>query len=138
MPPTLLEAQLVDDTLQSLPGWNGDTHTLWREVHLPPDLDQELRRQVDVDSTAMGHAAGAEQVEGGTRYVLTTHDVGGVSELDVALAARISDLAHQLSADQPGVDAVRRGDDDVDVEVGDTEGLELSTQPEKVRAQVRF
>jgi 4a-hydroxytetrahydrobiopterin dehydratase len=138
MPPTLLEGPLVDDTLKSLPGWSGDKHTLWREVHLPPDLDQELRRQVDVDSTAMGHAAEAEQVEGGTRYVLTTHDVGGVSELDVALAARISDLAHQLSSDEPGVHAVRRKDDDVDIDVGDTEALELSTQPEKVRAQVRF
>ena len=136
MPPTLLDEPLVDDTLQSLPGWNGDKHTLWREVHLPPHLDDELRRRVDVDSTAMGHAAEVERVDGGTRFVLTTHDVGGVSELDVALAAHISDLAHQLSPQEPGVEAVR--EDDVDVVVGDSDALELNTQPEKVRAMVRF
>jgi 4a-hydroxytetrahydrobiopterin dehydratase len=136
MPPTLLDEPLVDDTLQSLPGWNGDQHTLWREVRLPPRLDDELRRMVDVDSAAMGHDVDIERVEGGTRYVLTTHDVGGVSELDVALAAHISDLAHRLSQREPGVDAVR--DDEVDVVVGESDALELSTQPEKVRAQVRF
>ena len=136
MPPTLLDEPLVDDTLQSLPGWSGDRYTLWREVHLPPHLDEKLRRQVDVDSSAMGHAAEVERVDGGTRYVLTTHDVGGVSELDVALAAHISDLAHELSSREPGVEAVR--DDDVDVVVGESDALELHTQPEKVRAQVRF
>jgi 4a-hydroxytetrahydrobiopterin dehydratase len=137
MPPTLLDEPLVDDTLRSLPGWSGDQHALRRDVHLPPDLDEKLRHEVDVDSTAMGHSAEVESIEGGTRFVLTTHDVGGVSELDVALAARISDIAHRLSPGEPGVDAVRRADD-VDVVVGETDPLELSTQPETVRAQVRF
>ena len=136
MPPTLLDEPLVDDTLQSLPGWSGDRYTLWREVHLPPSQDEELRRLVDVDSAAMGHSVEMEPLDGGTRFVLTTHDVGGVTELDVALAAHISDLAHRLSPREPGVEAVR--DDDVDVVVGDSDALELNTQPEKVRAMVRF
>ena len=117
MPPTLLDEPLVDETLQSLPGWHGDRHTLWREVHLPPHLDEELRRLVDIDSAAMGHEPDIERVDGGTRFVLTTHDVGGVSELDVALAAHISDIAHRLSGREPGIDAVR--DDDVEVVIGD-------------------
>lgn len=133
MPPTLLDEPLVDDTLQSLPGWHGDRHSLWREVHLPPQLDEELRRLVDVDSAAMGHEPDIERVDGGTRFVLTTHDVGGVSELDVVLAAHISDLAHRLSAQEPGVEAVRP--DDVEVVIGDAP----DTQPEqKLRADVRF
>jgi 4a-hydroxytetrahydrobiopterin dehydratase len=136
MPPTLLDEPLVDDTLQSLPGWSGDRHTLWREFHLPPRLDEELRSRVDVDATAMGHPADVERVDGGTRFVLTTPEVGGVTELDVALASHISDLAHELSEREPGVEAVR--DDEVDVVVGESDAQELRTQPEKVRAQVRF
>ena len=108
--PTLLDTALVEDTLSSLPGWSGDATRLWREVHLPPEQDAELRRQVTVDAGAMGHSVGMEPCDGGTRYVLRTDEVGGVSELDVAMASHISDLAHRMSGREPGVDAVRKGD----------------------------
>ena len=116
--PTLLEPALVEDTLGSLPGWSGDATRIWREMHLPPEADAELRRQVAVDAGAMGHAPIVEPCEGGTRFVLRTDDVGGVSELDIALASHISDLAHRLSTGEPGVDAVREGDPVVVVRPG--------------------
>jgi 4a-hydroxytetrahydrobiopterin dehydratase len=108
---TLLDEPLVDDTLASLPGWNHEDGELWREVHLPADADAELRREVDADAAAMDHQVKVEKVKGGTRFTLSTHDVGGVSELDIALASRISDLAHRLGGkagvEEPGVNAVR-------------------------------
>ena len=118
--PTLLDSALVEDTLSSLPGWSGDATRLWREVHLTPDVDTELRRQVTVDAGAMGHAVAMEPCDGGTRFVLRTDEVGGVSELDVALAAHISDLAHRLSSQEPGVHAVRHGDPVVIVRPGES------------------
>jgi pterin-4a-carbinolamine dehydratase len=135
--PTLLAAPLVDETLQALPGWHGDQTEIWREVHLPQRLDTVLRQQVEADAAAMGHQPQVEEVDGGTRYALSTPEVGGVSELDVVFASRISDLAHRLRESEPGVEAVR-GDE---VETGggsEANPLELTVQPEKVRAQVRF
>ena len=104
---TLLDETLIADTLKSLPGWEGDSTRLWRDVHLAPDVDAELRRQVTVDAQAMGHDPAVESVDGGTRFVLTTHDAGGVTELDITLASHISDLVHRIKNEEPGVEALR-------------------------------
>ena len=105
--PTLLDETLIADTLESLPGWQGDSSRLWRELPLDDDTMGELRRQIDVDAGAMGHAPTFE----GRTVVLTSAEQGGVTELDVMLASHISDLVHRLVASEPGVDA--RRDDEV-------------------------
>jgi len=139
---TPIEEPLLEKTLEALPGWQGSTDRIWREVHLPADLDAELRHQVEVDATALGHLPQVEAVEGGTRFTLTTQEVGAVSELDVALASHISDLAWRLTKDapvpdEPGVHAVRT--DDAEVVIEDSEAKELHTQPERAgKFQVRF
>jgi 4a-hydroxytetrahydrobiopterin dehydratase len=117
--PTLLTDDLIAQTLAALPGWTGDSTSLVRDLHLEPDVNTELRRQVDVDAHSMGHLPAVEDIEGGTRFRLTTEEQGGVTELDVMLASHISDLAHRLSSKEPGIDAVRHGD--VDVHVGSDE-----------------
>jgi 4a-hydroxytetrahydrobiopterin dehydratase len=141
--PTLIDAPLLDETLTALPGWQGDQSRIWRDVSLPDDVDAELRRRVEVDATAAGHHPEVERTGDTTRFVLTTPEVGGVSELDVALASHISDLAYRLTDEVPevevvpGVEAVRG--DDVDDDAGAESGpVELHTQPEKIRPQVRF
>jgi len=141
--PTLIDAPLLDETLTALPGWEGDQSRIWRDVSLPDEVDAELRRRVDVDATAAGHHPEVERTGDTTRFVLTTPEVGGVSELDVALASHISDLAYRLTDEVPevevvpGVEAVR--DDALDEDTGSgTEALELHVQPERVRQQVRF
>ena len=137
---TLIEAPLVDETLQALPGWTGDQSGISRDVLLPPHLDEELRRQVDVDATAMGHFPEVERLPEGTRFALRTAEVGGVSELDIAMASHISDLAHRLTDEAPdvpvlaGVEAVR--DDDVEVEV-DSGATPDQAPPDRVSG-VRF
>jgi 4a-hydroxytetrahydrobiopterin dehydratase len=141
--PTLIDAPLLDETLTALPGWQGDQSRIWREVSLPDEVDAELRRRVEVDATAAGHHPQVERTGDTTRFVLTTPEVGGVSELDVALASHISDLAYRLTDEVPevevvpGVEAVR--DDEVDLDSGAGDGpVELHVQAEKVRPQVRF
>ena len=114
----LLTEPLVDQTLQSLPGWEKADGAISREVHLPADLDAKLREEVEIDSQAMGHEVQVEKTKSGTRFSLSTHEVGGVSELDVVLASRISDLAHRLLDSEPGVEAVRRDEIDVDMNDG--------------------
>lgn len=121
---TLLDDALIADTLGSLPGWQGDSTRIWRDVHLPPADDAELRRQVAVDAGAMGHDPQLEDIEGGTRFVLTTHDAGGVTELDITMASHLSDLIHRLSGAEPGVEAERA--DEVETVVG--EGQEHQSQ----------
>ena len=123
---TLLDDELVRETLQALPGWEGDHRQITREVHLPPKKDAELRRLVEEDADAMDHHPEVHRVEGGTRFVLSTHSEGGVTELDVALASRISDLAHRLAPGERGVEAVRQ--DEPDVVAGDDASLGLQTQ----------
>jgi 4a-hydroxytetrahydrobiopterin dehydratase len=107
---TLLDEALVADSLLSLPGWEGDAHLIWRDVTLPATLDAELRRQVAVDADAMNHHPEVEKVDRGTRFTLWTHSDGGVTELDITLAAHISDLIHRIDEGQPGIAAVRPGD----------------------------
>jgi 4a-hydroxytetrahydrobiopterin dehydratase len=123
---TLLEEPLLQETLGALPGWTGDHTGISREVHLPAAKDAALRAQVEQDAEAMDHHPQVIKVEGGTRFVLSTHSEGGVTELDVALASRISDIAHRLSPKEPGVQAVRK--DDVDVVAGDDASLGQQTQ----------
>jgi pterin-4a-carbinolamine dehydratase len=79
---TLLSDDLVVETLTALPGWSGDSRALTRELHLPGNLDAELRRQIAVDATAMGHQPTVVDLPDGTLFRLSTDEVGGVSELD--------------------------------------------------------
>ncbi|MCU1602138.1 MAG: putative pterin-4-alpha-carbinolamine dehydratase [Frankiales bacterium] len=99
---TLLDETLIADSLNSLPGWEGDSSRLWRDVHLDEPATAELRRQLAVDAEAMGHAPSFE----GDRIVLTTTEAGGVTELDIMMASHISDLLHRLSHTEPGIEAV--------------------------------
>ncbi|MCW2598805.1 MAG: putative pterin-4-alpha-carbinolamine dehydratase [Frankiales bacterium] len=109
--PTVLDDALLSDTLQSLPGWEGDQQAIWRDVHLDDEQDAELRRQIETDSGAMHHPPQIEdRGDGTTRILLRTAEAGGVTEVDIALASHISDLAHRLKGSEPGVNAVRPGD----------------------------
>jgi len=127
---TLIEQDLLTDTLRSLPGWEGGPERIWRTIRLDTELDGRLREAVAEAAESMDHHPVLEDDGGATRYVLWTHDAGGVTELDIALASRISDLIHQLSG-QEGVHAVREGDSVIVVrstdEAGPGEGGSLDT-----------
>lgn len=128
--PTLLDAELITDTLRSLPGWSGGPDRIWRDLQLTPEQDAELRRQVAVDADRMDHHPQVEPVDGGTRYTLWTHTAGGVTELDISLAAHISDLVHRLTG-APGIHAVRQGAPVVTTRNSDVEGIEPGVNSEQ-------
>lgn len=125
---TLLDDALVTDTLLSLPGWEGDARGISRVVHLDAEGDAELRRQVEVDAASMGHRPVLEDADGGTRFVLRTEEAGGVTELDIAFASHISDLAHRLSGAEPGINAVRHGEPVAVVRSGESNDEDVRTE----------
>ena len=120
--PTLLDEDLARSSLAALVGWSGGTERFERTVQLPPDQDAELRRRVAETADAMDHHPVVEDVEGGTRYVLWTHSAGGVTELDVALASRITDLHNQVTGQQGATSRPRQDAPDVPAEAGRASG----------------
>lgn len=103
---TNLNEELLLETLQALPGWESNGSSIWRDVHLAPDDEQELRRQVAVDAGALGHAPEiTDRGNGVTRFTLGSS--GAVTEVDIALASHLSDLVHRLKPAEPGVAALR-------------------------------
>lgn len=105
---TLLDAELVRDSLAALVGWSGGTERLERTVSLPAEQDATLRARVAEAADAMNHHPVVDDTPEGTRYALWTHSSGGVTELDIALASRISDLLRQVTGDPTPVGQPRR------------------------------
>ena len=90
--PTDLTAEEVAAALASLPGWTGDVHALERTVALPPGIGQEVRDRIARVERAMSHHAVIEERPDGTAFLLWTHARGVVTDLDVELARRISEI----------------------------------------------
>jgi pterin-4a-carbinolamine dehydratase len=90
--PTDLTADEVSAALAALPGWTGDVHALERTVGLPPDIGQELRERISVVEREMNHHAVVEERADGTTFRVWTHARGVVTDLDIELARRISEI----------------------------------------------
>lgn len=91
--PTDLTAEEVAAALADLPGWTGDVRGLERTVGLPPeDVGQELRDRISRVERAMNHHAVVEEQEDGTTFRVWTHARGVVTDLDIELARRISEI----------------------------------------------
>jgi 4a-hydroxytetrahydrobiopterin dehydratase len=90
-PPALTPDQ-VTDALTTLPGWAGDTTGIHREIEcssFPAAI-----AVVDVIAAAAEAADHHPDIDirwRTLRFTLSTHDVGGVTELDI-------DLAHEIDA----------------------------------------
>lgn len=118
--PTRLTEELVADALTALPGWTGNTERISRTVKLPPDEAAKLKAAVAESADAMNHHPVVEDGEGSTTYALWTHSEGGVTELDIALAARIDDLVLQVTGVPAGVGTIRVHERDEDVIADDS------------------
>jgi uncharacterized protein (DUF2267 family)/pterin-4a-carbinolamine dehydratase len=90
--PTDLTAEEVAAALATLPGWTGDVRALERTVGLPPEDGQELRDRISGVERAMNHHAVVEEQADGTTFRVWTHARGVVTDLDVELARRISEI----------------------------------------------
>jgi 4a-hydroxytetrahydrobiopterin dehydratase len=82
--PTLLRAELVRDALGRLSGWTGDTTGIARTFELGPGEYGEFVERLKVCSDGLRHRAQLQ------RHVWLCSAEGGVTESDIALAARIN------------------------------------------------
>lgn len=99
MPPRLDE-QLVADVLTGMPGWTGDASRIRRTVRLPADNGERLLVKVAATADAMNHHPVIERVDDEITFEVWTHSEGGVTELDLTLAARIDDLVDEALGQQ--------------------------------------
>ncbi len=95
----LLTDDEVSTQLRSLPGWarEGDAITATVEA---PDFPAAIRvvQAVADEAEQMNHHPDIDIRWRTTRWLLTTHDAGGVTQLDIELAHRISAAAHAEGA----------------------------------------
>ncbi len=97
-PPALTPDQVAAE-LATLPGWSGDTTALTRSIEcssFPAAI-----AVVDAVAVAAENADHHPDIDIRWRtlhFTLSTHDVGGVTELDVALARKIDAAAAQHAA----------------------------------------
>ena len=87
---TLLDDQLVTDAMENLDEWSGDAQRISRTVRVD-DVDALLAAVSETADTMDHHPEVSRDGEAVT-FTLWTHSAGGVTELDIALAARINDL----------------------------------------------
>jgi 4a-hydroxytetrahydrobiopterin dehydratase len=89
-----LERQLL-----GLPGWVGGTLGIGRSYELP-DYLTAIRAVDEIALVAeeMNHHPDIDIRWRRLDLVLTTHDAGGVSQLDIELAHRIHEIARHLAA----------------------------------------
>lgn len=91
-PPKLDEAS-VSDHLQRLPAWTYADGKLHRELAFPDFVTAfGFMARVALHAERLDHHPEWSNVYGRVRIALTTHDRGGVTELDLELARRIDGL----------------------------------------------
>ena len=98
MPEVLSDSELRQ-RLGDLPRWSGDRTALLRQVEAP-DFPTAIRvvDEVAVVAEEMNHHPDIDIRWRVLTFTLSTHSAGGVTELDVELARRISEIAAAHSA----------------------------------------
>lgn len=92
-----LTADEIDTQLGGLPGWLGDPAALHRSVEFP-DFRTAIAAIGEVAEVAeqMDHHPDMDVRWRTITFTLSTHSAGGVTQLDVELAHRISAIAASL------------------------------------------
>jgi len=87
----------VTTALQELPSWNGDARSISRAITCPtfPAAITLVDRVAEV-AEAMNHHPDIDIRWRTVTFTATTHDRGGVTELDIELARTIDRLAADL------------------------------------------
>jgi 4a-hydroxytetrahydrobiopterin dehydratase len=89
---TLLTPAQLQAALSSLDGWSGDGSAISRTVVVESaDLDA-LLAELERVAREMDHDPDLSQAGTALTIVMSTHSAGGVTELDVAYAARVNAL----------------------------------------------
>jgi uncharacterized protein (DUF2267 family)/pterin-4a-carbinolamine dehydratase len=94
--PAGLTREEVEGALENLPGWAGDEHRIRRTVSLPAEVADDVRDRIARVEEEVDHRAVVEEDPDGTTYLLWSDPRGVVTELDIELAARISDIVDNV------------------------------------------
>lgn len=95
--PTLLSKSLVRDAISRLNGWAGDTTGIGRTITLTASEHSDFTERVKVCSDAMNHRPVIRRDGDETRVWLCTTTEGGITECDIALAARINAIVRTVA-----------------------------------------
>lgn len=90
--PTRLDDRVLSDALTRLAGWSGDAARIHREFPLDAVARPRLAADIEALADRTGHPIDVRATDEGFDVTLATDDVAGVSEVDIALAARLNDL----------------------------------------------
>lgn len=95
----LLDTEEIVRQLRDLPGWEGDAAAL-RRSYAFPDFPTAIRAvdEIAVHAEAMDHHPDLDIRWRTVHVALSTHDAGGVTQIDVELAHRIHEIATGLGA----------------------------------------
>ncbi len=99
----LLTDDEVTRQLADLPGWEREGDAIVATIQAP-DFPAAIRLVAAAadDAEQMNHHPDIDIRWRTTRWLLTTHDAGGLTQLDVELAHRISQAARAEGADLGG------------------------------------
>ena len=89
-----LDETALREALAELPGWSLEAGKLHREYRFPDFVTAfGFMSSVALVAEAMNHHPEWQNVYNRVVVDLTTHDAGGITEKDLALARRMDDLA---------------------------------------------
>jgi len=90
--PTRLDDQAVAKALAALPGWVGDADRIQLEITTDAEESAAVVEEVMRAADEMDHHPVVERGPGTTVFTVWTHSVGGVTDLDIELARRITGI----------------------------------------------
>jgi 4a-hydroxytetrahydrobiopterin dehydratase len=101
--PRLLTDEEIDRQLADLPDWTRQGDTMCATLDAP-DFPAAIRLvdDVAVEAQEMDHHPDIDIRWRTTRWVLSTHSEGGLTQLDIELAHRISQAAARIGAVRHG------------------------------------
>lgn len=95
MPTTKLDSETINARLEQLPGWSILTGKLHREYRFDNFVQAfGFMTQVALVAESMNHHPEWFNVYHTVKIDLTTHDAGGISDLDFQLATAIEAIAN--------------------------------------------
>lgn len=97
-----LDRAAIDTALAALPGWSYDGAALCRRAHVPPDSQDAMAESVARVADELDHHPEVSRDTAAMTFRLWTHSVGGVTEQDVTLAARIDQVLSGSGTDTGG------------------------------------
>jgi 4a-hydroxytetrahydrobiopterin dehydratase len=94
MPPTKLSDAEIEEALAGLEGWSREGDAIVRELQLADFVAAiGLIAQIGVLAERMNHHPTLTNTYNRVRVALSTHDVEGISDFDMRLAAEINERA---------------------------------------------